>query len=236
VPRNATLAIVTDLDPDYVVARVEEAFGAWKGGDRPVVDVGPTPELRAARIATPLDRSQTNVILGHLGVIRTDPDYVALEAFDNVLGTGSGFTSRLAKTVRDVNGLAYSVYGSIASTATTQPGYFLMYAATEPKDSAQAMALMREELAAVLGGRPPTAQELAGAKAALRGEMVASCETGAGLLGVLHLCERYALGFDYPHRYLHALESLTVEEVVAAARRHVFPDRLLEVVVGPAGG
>ncbi|HVG94483.1 MAG TPA: pitrilysin family protein [Planctomycetota bacterium] len=232
VPRNATLAIVSDLDPAYVVARVEEAFGGWKGGERPNVDSGATPELRATRIATALDRTQTNLILGHLGVTRTDPDFVALEAFDNVFGLGSGFTSRLAKSVRDTRGLAYSVYGTISTSATTLPGYFVMYAATNPKDAAKATALMREELAAVLGDRPPTAQELTGAKAALRGEMVSSCETGAGLLGVLHLCERYGLGFDYPHRYLHALESLTVEEVVAAARRHVFPDRLLEVVVG----
>jgi zinc protease len=233
VPKNATLAIVTDQEPEAVLPLVEKAFGAWTGGDRPTVEVPKPPEPKAAHLPTALDRAQTTVMLGHLGVTRTDPDFVALEVFDNVLGTGAGFTSRLAKTVRDVNGLAYSVYGNVTGTATTQPGYFLMYAGTEPKDADKAIALMREELAAVLGDRPPSDQELAGARAALRGEMIASCETGAGLLGVLHLCERYGLGFDYPHRYLHLLEGLTRDQVVAAARKTIHPDRLLEVVVGP---
>jgi zinc protease len=233
VPKNATLAVVSDQEPAAVLPLVERAFGAWAGGERPAVRTPKPPEPAAKRLPAALEREQVQLMLGHLGVTRTDPDFVALEVFDNVLGTGAGFTSRLAKTVRDQAGLAYTVYGNVTGTATTEPGYFVMYAGTSPANAERAQALMRQELAAVLGDRPPTAQELEGAKAALRGDMVASCETGAGLLGVLHLCERYGLGFDYPHRYLHMLEALSGEQVVAAARRHLQPGRLVEVVVGP---
>ena len=46
--------------------------------------------------------------------------------------------------------------------------------------------------------------------------------------------ERYALGFDYPKRYVEQVAAVTPEQTVAAARRHIKPDAMIEVVVGPA--
>jgi zinc protease len=233
VPRNAALFVVTDLPAADVVALAEAALGGWQGGDAPKVELPALPPRAAATIEVPLERAQTNAFLGHLGITRSDPDYVALEVLDNVFGTGAGFTDRLSKNIRDKAGLAYSVFGNITASAGVVPGTFRIYAGTKPEDSARARAMMREQLG-LLFTSPATADELAGAKAALRGAMVSACEGSENLLALLAMCERYGLGFDYPRRYLEAVEKVTADDLQRVAKAHLFPDALVEVVVGPA--
>ena len=89
---------------------------------------------------------------------------------------------------------------------------------------------------AELGGmltRPPTPDELAGAKAAIRGEMVTGCEGSAEVATLLLRLERFGLGFDYPKRHLDEIAKVTAEDVVRAAKAHVKPDRLVELIVAP---
>ena len=191
----------------------------------------PAPKAQVVKI--PLERAQTNLFLGHLGIVRSDPDYIALEVMDNVFGVGSGFTDRLSKTIRDQAGLAYTVFGNVTRSASTVPGTFTIYAGTKPEDAEKARTMMHEQLAGLLA-TPPTPEELAGAKAAMRGGIVMGCESAGNLLGVLYLCERYALGFDYPKRYVEALEKVTAADVTRVAKAHLKPDALVEVLVGPA--
>lgn len=232
-PSNAVLTVVSDLEPADVVARVRAALAGWSGEAPGALTPVELPPLHAERVDVALDRAQTNLFVGHRGIVRTDPDFVALEVTDNVLGTGSGFTDRLSKTVRDKAGLAYSVYGNVTGNAGSIPGTFRMYAGTKPSDAARALAMMKEQLSLLLGSAPPTPEEMEGAKAALRGGVIASCETSEGLLGLLFLCERFGLGFDYPRRYLAAVEGVSADEVVRVARKHLHPEALVEVVVGP---
>jgi zinc protease len=179
-----------------------------------------------------MPKEQTNQFLGHVGIVRTDPDYAALEVMDNVLGTAAGFTDRLSKLIRDQKGLAYTVFGNLTGNSARWPGTFRVYAGTRPQDSAQALALMRQEIQGILD-RPPTDDELSGAKSALRGGMIDRCETASDVVAVLQLCERYSLGFDYPRRYLQLVDAVTSADVTRVAKAHVHPDKLVEVVVGP---
>ena len=233
VPRNAVLAIVSDRDPQEMVEAAKRAFGAWPDAPKPKVDL-PVPPAPAAKVVhVEMPREQTNTYLGHVGIVRTDPDYAALEVMDNVLGTGAGFTDRLSKNIRDEKGLAYTVFGNMTGNSARWPGTFRVYAGTRPEDAARALAEMRKEVQGILE-RPPTEDELAGAKAAMRGGMIDRCETASDVVGVLQLCERYSLGFDYPRRYLQQVEAVTAADVTRVAKAHVHPDAMVEVVVGPA--
>jgi zinc protease len=232
VPKNATLAIVSDRKAADVAALVEKAFGDWTGGDRPAVATPAIPEPAARVIRRPVEAEQANIFVGHLGIERKDPDYTALEVFDNVFGVGAGFTSRLAMNVRDQKGLAYTVFGSITGNAGIRPGTLRLFAGTKPKDWPVALKEMHAELEGLLT-RPPTPDELAGAKAALRGDMVTSCEGSSEVAKLLLRLERFGLGFDYPKRHLDEISKITAEDVVRVAKAHVRPDRLVELIVAP---
>jgi len=232
VPGNATLVIVSDQPTEAVLPLVQASFGTWAAGRKsalPVMEI-PQPSARTVHIAT--DKEQANIYLGHIGITRRDPDFTALEVMDNVFGTGSGATDRLSKNIRDEKGLVYAVKGSVTSSAGPLPGTFQVFAATNPEDAAKTIAEMRREIGRILS-EPPTADELAGAKAALRGATVASMETAADVAAVLHVCERYGLGFDWPKRHLAEIDAVTAEDVIRVAKRHIQPHALVEVVVGP---
>jgi len=231
VPANAILAIVTDLPADDALKLARDTFGSWPKAPPPS-PAPPTPPAREAKsIREKAAKRQVNIYVGHLGVARTDPDFVALEVMDNVFGTGSGFTDRLSMNIRDEKGLAYSVSGDITRTADVAPGMLRVYCGTSPQNADLALSEMKKEIAAIRD-RAPTPDELLGAKAALRGGMVFRCETSQDLARVLVLCERFGLGFDYPKRYLEMLEKVTAEEVQRVARAHLDPDQLVEVRVG----
>ena len=67
--------------------------------------------------------AQVHVYIGELGIKRNNPDYHKLLVMDNVLGTGPGFTYRLSATLRDRQGLAYTVTAT-TNSAGMEPGIF----------------------------------------------------------------------------------------------------------------
>jgi zinc protease len=230
-PRNACLVVVSDRDPKEMLALAREAFGSWSGEAPGALSLPAIPAPSANRVRVEADEAQTNVLFGHVGIVRTDPDYAALEVMDNVLGTGAGFTDRLSKNVRDDKGLAYTVFGNITGNSGVVPGTFRVYAGTNPGDASKALAEMRKEVAGIVAA-PPTDDEVAGAKAALKGGMVTRLETASDVATVLQMCERYGLGFDYPRRYLAEVERVTPDDVLRVAKAHLRNDAFVEVVVG----
>jgi zinc protease len=130
--RRAIIAVCGDVEAQEVRAVLERALAKWAPGeDLPY----PEPELppRAVRCdAFAAAREQVHVFLGHLGVRRSEPDYPALVVMDHVLGTGPGFTNRVAMRLRDELGLAYTVHANVHGTAGIYPGMFLAYIGTSP--------------------------------------------------------------------------------------------------------
>jgi len=235
-PENATLAVVGDFRAADLLPRLEAAFGRWERGT-PQAPVPPPParqqEARERRI--PLDKTQTRILLGHLGVRRADPDFLPLLVMDTILGegVGGGFTARIPYQLRDVEGLAYSVSSSITSTAGREPGLFVAVIGTAPEKEAAAVAGLRREIRR-LRAAGVTATELREAVAYLGGSYVFSFQTHAQFADYLLAVTYYDLGFDYRREFTTALGRVTREDVLRVARKHLDPDRASLVVVGPA--
>lgn len=232
VPRNAIVAAVGDLPVEELERLVAERLGAW--GDAAPAPVVPPPipfPETGREVHVEEDREQLHLYLGHLGIRRSDPDYHALLVADVVLGSGPGFTDRLSKRLRDEKGLAYTVFGRIARGSDVEPGTFTAYIGTAPKLRDAALAGMREEIARFVA-EGPTGREVEDARSYLLGSYVFGFETAdVSAEHLVHL-ERLGLGFDYPARFAGAIEAVTVRDVHEAVRRHVFPERLIAVLVG----
>lgn len=233
-PANTTLAIVGDFSAAKLLPGLEATFGKWEA--KPVVFPS-LPALERAgkplRKAIPMDKEQLNICIGHLGVRRGSPDYYALLLMDNILGTGSGFTDRLSRKLRDEKGLAYTVYANMTGSAAEEPGVFMAYIGTSPENRRGAIDGILDEMRA-MRDRGCTAEELANAKAYLTGNFVFSLETPSQLADFLVECERFGLGPDYFERYPALLRAVTVADVGRVARTYLAPDAAAVVVVGKA--
>ena len=233
-PAETILVVVGDIDPKAVAELVTKLTAAWKpeAGAAPVLPAPPERASPLTRVLSDPTAAQTHVFLGHLGVTRADPDYYALQVMDNVLGTGPGFTDRLSATLRDRQGLAYTVTAQIAGSATDLPGTFTGYIGTFPDKFAVVRDGFLQEIARIRS-EPATEQEVADAKRYLLGSLAFRVSTSDAVAGQLLAAERYGLGFDFLDKYRAEVEKVTPARVLEVARKHLRPQKLVVVACGP---
>jgi zinc protease len=212
----------------------EEMFGKWQrpsGFGTPAV---PQPRRQGFSIEkfVSVAKEQVNVFIGHLGITRNNPDYYALLVMDTILGSSPGFTSRIPRILRDEQGLAYSTFSNITSSAGLDPGRFIAYIGTAPENLDRAVSGLRSEIARIVEGGV-TAEELEAAELYLTGSFVFHFQRNSQIAEFLVEAEIYGLGFDYLEKYPGLIRSLSVEDVNHATRRHIDPQNLTTVIVGP---
>ncbi len=232
-PQNAILVAVGDFKAAEFARNLESVFGDWRRGPAaPALNLPPLErqtERRTRRI--PMERDQMQILLGHLGIRRTDPDYVPLQVMDSILGQSAGFTARIPFQLRDVQGLAYTVDASITSSAGSFPGLFRAYIGTEAKNENAAIAGLLAEIRRIRN-EPVKPSELSEARNFLSSNYVFGFETQDQLAGYLQAVIRYGFGYDYRRRYVQQVRQVTAQQVLAAARKRLDPIHYSLVVVG----
>lgn len=235
-PERTTLVVVGDFRTEVWVRELEAVFGSWGRGSETRRKSLPRAErqvgVRLRRI--PMEKAQTQIVLGHLGVTRKNPDYLALRVLDTILGegVGGGFTARIPYQLRDVQGLAYSVGSSITSTAGTEPGVFVAVLGTEPAKEREAVAALLKEIRRIRT-TPISPAELREAIDYLTHSYVFAFQTNGQLAEYLHTVQSHGLGYDYRKQFLREVVRVTREDVRRVAKKHLNPDHYSLVVVGP---
>ncbi|HMC53476.1 MAG TPA: pitrilysin family protein, partial [Acidimicrobiales bacterium] len=201
-PNFTTVVLVGDFKADELAKEVEALTKDWKKSDapKPAPAAPPKPDGPSTKIVSDPTAAQVHVYLGHLGVTRNNPDYYRLEVMDYVLGTGAGFTDRLSSTLRDRQGLAYTVTAGITGSADTQPGTFTGYIGTFPDKFLWVRDGFLKEITR-LRDEPPTKQEVEDVKKYLLGSLPFRFTTRSAVAGELLAAERYGLGFDFLEKY-----------------------------------
>jgi zinc protease len=234
VPDNTMLAIVGDIDKSEVRRKVEAAFGKWERAST----FEPPPVPQPQRQTTPIEKflpaakEQVNIIIGHVGITRKNPDYYRLLVMDTILGSSPGFTSRIPRILRDEQGLAYTTFSNITSSAGLDPGRFIAYIGTAPENLTRAIAGLRGEIARIVR-EPVTDEELETAKSYLTGSFVLRFQKNSQIAEFLLEAEVYGLGFDYLEKYPDLIRAVTVEDVSRVVRTYIDPENTTTVVVGP---
>jgi predicted Zn-dependent peptidase len=170
---------------------------------------------------------QANIVCGVPGLSRHDDRRFALGVINTALG--GGMSSRLFQEIRELRGLAYSVYSF--TSHYTDGGLFGIYAGCHPDRARQVVDLCREQVAltAVDG---LTADELARGKGQMRGGLVLGLEdTGSRMsrLGKAELVYGELITVD---EMLARIDAVTLEETHALAVELLgHPDSL--AVIGP---
>ena len=233
----ATLIAVGALTHDAFLEAAERAFAGApvRAADATVVvdpaRLGP-PTPPAARLVL-VDRPgavQSELRIGHVAAARGTPDYHALQLLNMALG--GQFVSRLNLRLREEKGYTYGV--RTAFDCRRAPGPFAMQGSVQAGATAEAVAEVLAQLAAVGGDRPVTPAELELAGAALTRGFARGFETAGQVVHAVEQLVIYGLPEDYYDRFVARVEAVDVAAVTAAATAHLHADRAVAVVVGPA--
>lgn len=229
-PNNMLLAVAGDFDRSQIEARLARAFGGWERKEVilppiPQITVGDAPGVWFARKDVP----QSTILVGHLSMTVRDPDHVALEMVNDVLG-GGGFSSRIVETIRNDRGLAYFA-GSFFQPGTTMPGAFLGISLTQADSTTVALDLLLKEIRGIREGEMGAA-ELATAKNQRLKSEVFEYDSPEEIVDRVLYLEYFGLPADYLERSLEEVKSLDTARALAVAARGLHPDRLKILVVG----
>jgi zinc protease len=229
-PANMVAAVSGAFSRDEMIRKLEAAFAGWPGS-KPVVPPVPS-EIATARpglYRIEKDIPQGRVTLGLPSVRRDSPDIYALEVMNEILG-GSGFTSRITRTVRSNEGLAYQA-GSGLRFGVYYAGAFRAVFQSKSRSVARAAGLVLEEIGKIRDGEV-TAEELDTVKRNLIETFPSNFESKAQAMSIFASDEYTGRDPSFWQTYRDRIRAVTAADVQRVARTHLAPDKLVILVVG----
>jgi len=228
LPNNAILSIAGDLTSDELDSVMKKYLGDWKKADLPLIPRADI-EGKKAKSTIKIDRdlTQANIIMGHLGISRDNPDYYAVSVMNYLLG-GGGFSSRLMQSVRDKMGLAYDVHSFFS--AYKEEGSFQIGVQTKNESANVALDEIFKQIE-LIRSEMVSDEELSDAKAYLTGSFLRRFDTSRKIADFFASVEFYGLGADYIAKYPSYINSVTKEDVLRVAKKYLDPDHYVLVVV-----
>jgi len=227
-PNNSILAVVGDITVEEIRKKIIPHFSNWPMAEIPKVPF--TGAFADERKIIKLDRgiTQANIVLGHGGISRDNPDFYPFTVMNYILG-GGGFTSRLVEEIRIKRGLAYSVTSYF--DAGKYPGAFQIVLQTKNSSAREAISIALQQMERIRK-ESVSEKELEGAMKYLIGSFPMRLDTQGKLASFITAVEYHGLGFDYASRYPALIQSVKKEDVLRVAQKYLFPEKSILVVVG----
>jgi predicted Zn-dependent peptidase len=230
-PGNTILAVAGEFKASQMKTKLEEVFGAWtaKGAAPPVLSAPlPVKGKRLLLVDKP-DSTQTFFVIGNLGTVVNDPDRVAIRVVNTIFG--GRFTSQLNEALRVESGLTYGAQSFFDSKK--QPGAFAIYSYTKNESTVQAIDLALQILDR-LHKNGVTADELASAKAYIKGQFPPSIETSGQLARRIASNEFYGLNDDEINQLEARIDAVTLPVAKQAIEKHFPAENLVFMLIGKA--
>ncbi len=221
---NLVVAATGNVNHAAVVRLAEDLFG----GLAPVRHDGASPaRYHGGPRGHRRDLEQVHLALGLDGVAYSHDDFYAVQVYSTVLG--GGMSSRLFQEVRELRGLAYSVYSFANSYADS--GTIGVYAGTGIDDVEALLPVIVDEMKKL--GDGATEDEVARARAQMKAGLLMSLESSAARMeqiGRQMLVYGRVLPID---ELLARIDAVDAARVAGIAERVVAGGDLSFASVGP---
>jgi zinc protease len=232
---NVEFAAVGAMDAAAVKAALQAAFADWKSPSvfarvpQPLVTVKPERLL----LITPDKQNAYMLVRLGLPLTDADADYPALTLANHIVGSGG--SSRLWKRIRETEGLSYGVGSSVQWNSLEPNSPWQTAAIYAPQNRAKVETAFQEEIARALKDGF-TAQELAEAQTSVLGfrrlSRAQDASVAAALANNLYLGRTFVIAAQVDA----AIEKLTLEQVNAALRKYLRPERFVSAFAGDFKG
>ena len=232
-PENTVVVVVGDFEPRRIVSLVKAHLGTWEPRGMRGVPYPPVAKPGPGRVRRIHYRGdQTHIVLGHLGVARTHPDFDTLVILDHIFGSGPGFCDRLGRIVRDELGLVYTIGGGMTDSSDVLPGLFRVHAGTMPEQAERVISTVTDQIRAMYAGAFSD-EEVDRARGYLTGAWVFDYQSVEQRAERLLELERWGMSLDEPRHWPDRIAAITPRQVRKAARTHLRPEALYRVELGP---
>ena len=229
-PRNAAFFAYGDINFNSLVTMLKKATKGF-GEQNPII--GDADIVAPLPVYTPLTRCidkgthQAHVMIGNRAYSVHDERRIALYLLNNILG-GPGMNARLNLSLRERNGLVYTVESTMVSYSDT--GVWCTYFGCDPHDVKRCLRLVNKELQRVME-KPLTTSQLNAAKRQIKGQLGVACDN------------RESFALDFGKSFLHygwekditdlfkRIDILTADNIQQVAREIFAPELLTTLII-----
>ena len=227
-PENAAVIVVGDLEPSIARQQIESRLSDWRGA--PGVTKPPAPAKALAANTTLVHKAsapQSQLMIGHLGVARSDADYYPLVLCNSVLG--GLFNSRINMNLREVHGYTYGARSYFDFMRA--PGSFFVSTGVRTDVTGLAINEVLLEIDRIRNA-DITQLELDNAKSRYTLTLPDFFQTVQRIADMTASLYLFDLPLDYYRALPEAIAKVTVADVRRVAQTHLKPKALSIVVVG----
>ncbi len=218
MPQNAVVTVYGDIDPQEALNQVEKAFGRWAPASQPPALAFDRPNAPEQSIRRHKQTGKPTGMLmwGFPGTsIRDAKAFAALTVLDAITSGYNYPGGWLHNELRGA-GLVYMVH-ALQMTGPA-PGYFVVIAQTDPTKLREVIDRISRNLDRAVRGQI-TPEELETAKKMIIALHAQEKATLAQQAQQAALDELYGLGYDYDESFDERIQQVSLEDIVAAARR-----------------
>jgi zinc protease len=229
-PNNSTLVVVGDTTLAELTPKLERLLDGWKTGAAPKKNIG-VVDYPAKPVVYILDRPgalQSFILAGEIAPPRNNPDEIAIEAMNDILG--GSFGARINMNLREDKHWSYGAQSFMVDAKGQRP--YVVFAPVQTDKTKESLVEINKELRGILGDKPPTAEELAKVQANETLSLPGSRETMAEVANSIDTLVEYSLPDDYYEKYAGRVRDLKIGDIEGVAKRVVRPNNLTWVIVG----
>lgn len=231
-PNIGYMALVGDITLQKAKALVQQYFGSWQPGEVPQHDypVPMQPDKITIAVVNRPASVQTNINIIDPVVLKPGQavNFPAL-LMNNILGGGS--TGWLFQDLREKYGYTYGAYSSLSNDPLV--GSFSASAAVRTAVTDSALMRFMYEMKRIRNEEVSLAL-LDSVKNTVSGQFAISLESPSRIAQFALNIAMYHMPADYYRNYLKSIAAVSVQDIQAAARRFVTPDKIHIVMVGNA--
>jgi len=230
-PGNLILAFVGAISKEEALKIVQERFSSWQRecDDHKLQETHTKSSYSTSNIyiVDKPDAVQSNLRIGHIGIERNNPDYIAVTVMNAILG--GYFGSRLNLILREQYGYTYGIRSSFS--ARIHAGDFSVDTDVRNEVTDSAVKLIIGELGKITT-QYVTDEELQTVKNYLTGIFPLQLETANAVATRVIYLKLYDLPGDYYSKFISNVNKLTRDDILNAARKYIHPDKLYIVISG----
>lgn len=220
-PGNMVFFSMGDIPFNKIVKWAESLFSTLPAHSSPQKRKVPT--LSSASFLTmSKETHQAHVMIGSHAFSMFDEKRIPMFLLNNIIG-GPGMNNRLNVSLREHNGLVYSVESNI--TSYTDTGLFSIYFGTDPKNKEKAIRLVHREIEK-LHETKLTEKQLTAAKKQALGQLGVSIDNREGLFLNMGKSFLHYNFFASMEEVFNQINDITAEGILDIAQTVLAPDKL----------
>ncbi len=229
---SATASVVGDFDVEQTKTKLAKILGNWSATKSYSRIATPYTEavVKNEEYKTP-DKKNAMFMAGMPLKMRDDnPDYPAMYMANFMFG-GGFLNSRLATRIRQKEGISYGVGSFYQASPQDERATFGSYAIYNPEAKGKLETVWKEELQKAVN-EGFTTEELTGARTGAVQMRMTSRANDAQLAGALNSSLEYGRTMMFSQQIDDKLNTVTVQEINAAMKKHMDPNKVIFVKAG----